>query len=112
MAKGDIYANKESINDAAFMTIQPAAGQECELYNIGWTCSGINEGKIEVYRSDASTDDKIADCNSYIALSYGYAIFPFNPPTLINNADYIKVKNVSGASARIWYDGVERKPAT
>lgn len=112
MAKGDIYADKQSINDASSLTIQPAAGQECELYNVGWSCSGTNDAKIEIYRCDASTDDKVADYNSYVILTYGYAIFQFNPPILINNADYVKVKNVSGASARIWYDGVERKPAT
>lgn len=110
MAKGDIYTDLVSCADAASATIQPAAGRECRVFNIGWSTAGANEAKMEIYKSDASGDRLTLNKDSYTVLSYGYAICPVG--IYVTNADYLKVKNVSGASGYIWYDGVELKPAT
>jgi hypothetical protein len=112
MAKGDIYTvYGETVADDATLTIQPAAGRECQIHNIFWTAGGTDDTKIEIYRYENSTARKIADNGGWSALGYA----PNSIPVffLVKNTSYLIIKNVSGGSmAMVGCDGVERKPAT
>jgi len=112
MAKGDIYTvYGETVADDGTLTIQPAAGKECQIHNIFWTAGGADATKIEIYRYENSTARLIMDANGVSALQY--APNSINVFFLVKNTSYLIIKNVSaGSMAMIGCDGVERKPAT
>lgn len=107
MAKGDVVADMISVanNSNTSTNIRPATGGWL-ITNIGWssTATSSSNGFIEVYRSDTNVDKQTFDKDSIPTVYMQYGVIPvtFN----IKNSDYIKVKNVSGATEYIWWDGV------
>lgn len=96
MAAGDAYiAAPVSTADAAHLDLQPSAGVEVVVHNVY-----LPEGtKVELYYYDGT--DTIKHLTTYTSL--------YNVQFHCTNSVYIRVKNVSGASAILAADGMTTK---
>lgn len=92
MAAGSVVTNLESVADNAYLTIQPADGDEWVINNLYYA------GAVEIYRYDGTNSilidsptaaGALLSCN--LRCTYG---------------DYVRVKNVSGDAAILGYDGI------
>jgi hypothetical protein len=93
--KGDVFTDIQSIADDAYLDIQPAADHEAVVHNIYYA------DDIEVYRYDGTNSILIASRTDNGCL----AMFAFH----VTNTDRIRVKNVSGGTQLIGYDGIYTK---
>jgi hypothetical protein len=97
MAAGDVFTDMYSAADDAELSLRPADGAEVVINNIYYA------GAVEIYRYDGTLtilfySDSAAGCLSFHNFRCTYG-------------DYIKVKNVNGATAVLAYDGVYTKAA-
>lgn len=83
-----------SVANGSYLTIQPSAGQEYIVQNI----YGPYGSALELYRTDGTNDIKIDYANS----EGGWGLVKH----FVTNGIYLKVKNVSGGSIYVGYDGV------
>jgi hypothetical protein len=96
MAIGDaVVIASTSVIDDAFLTIQPASGVEWIIHNIYIPPTAA----VELYATDG-TNDILMDLNQG-----GYMGYFFH----LTNAQYMKVKNVSGGTVYMKYDGIVSK---
>jgi hypothetical protein len=94
---GDVFdAVPEAIANNGTKNIQPASGHEAVIHNI---YTGM--GACELYKFDNTTLSKIDSASGWL----GYAFH-------VTNTCYLQVKNVSGGSLNISFDGIYTKPAT
>lgn len=96
MAVGEAVIGRDSVADNSYLTIQPGSGSEYMIMNI------YANGKFEVYMYDGTNDIYVQNSNSE---PYSLSIFKF----LCKNTDYLRVKNVSGATMHIGYSGMQIK---
>lgn len=96
MAAGDI-ANfgPTSTADAAFLALQPGAGVEIVIHNIGY------EGAMELYYYDGTNQVKMDE-----DVTAGSRLGVFLHCT---NAKYYRIKNVSGGAVNLCADGMTTK---
>ena len=94
MAINDVVADCQSITNAASLTIQPGAGIEWVIHNIDFG------GAVEIYRTDGT--NTILFRSESVAGEYACVRH-------LTNGDYLTVKNVSGGTIKIGYDGVVSK---
>lgn len=95
MAVKDMYDDLVSVGSGSFLDIQPPAGTEVVINNI------YHAGSVELYRYDG-TDTCL------FATDAGANLIGFNNMRC-KNGHYLRVKNVSGATQVIGYDGVVTK---
>ncbi len=88
----DIVQSFEGVANSGFMTIQATAGQTLMIVNIG------SSGSSELYKYNG-TDQILLDS---LSESGTFASFKF----FINDVNYLRLKNTSGASANMTFDGV------
>jgi len=97
MPLGSVVSNNQSVADAAFLSIKPTTGNEWVIHNIY-----VPEGNdVELYWTDDS-NDSLVDTNDGSWLNYHWHV---------TAGFYLKVKNVSGGSIYIGYDGIQTKVA-
>lgn len=92
MAFGDTFKNKETVASGDYMILRPAGDVAWVIHNIYAPATS----SIEFYSSTTDGDDLIMETTGSI-LSYNFHA---------NNVGYYKVKNVSGVSINISYDGI------
>lgn len=96
MAAGDNVGSNESVNDAAFLTIQPSAGRSYKVRNVY-----LPSGTYEIYSSDGTNDTKVdaitPPANGQILTNLDWCV---------TNAVFVKIKNTSGGARRMQWDGV------
>jgi hypothetical protein len=96
MTVGDaVVVASTSVANNAYLTIQPGAGAEWIIHNI----HAPSTAAIELYVTDGA-NDILTDSNTGGWL--GYYIH-------LTNAQYLKVKNVSGGTIYMKYDGIISK---
>jgi hypothetical protein len=95
MAAGDIVGNTESVNDAAYMTIQPGAGVDYNILALIWSAS------VEIYLYDGVNEAGPVSATG--AGGWPGVSIP------VNNADYLRVKNVSGGVQIMGWRGIQTK---
>lgn len=94
MAVGEIFdAVPVAVDNNATLNIQPAGTAEAVIHNI-YTGSG----SCELYKYDGTTLSKIDTASGWL----GYAFHA-------RNACYLQVKNISGGSLNISFDGIYTK---
>lgn len=104
MAVGDVFANVESVDNDAYMTIQPASGAEAVVTYI--TVNG--GGKVKISHYDGTNEAIIVDLSS----AGGDAI-PFSGQGFpVTNTDYLRVQNKSGGALIMGYAGYYTKAAS
>lgn len=95
MAQGDIVIWKGTVANGAYLTCQPSAGNEVVIKNI------YHSGSIEVSRFDNTNEAVfLVATGSGGLLSY---------TILVTNSDYLRIRNISGATIYIVVDGVQTK---
>lgn len=95
MAAGDVVADLQSLANNAYLDIQPAEGVEWVINNIYFG------GSVELYYSDGTHEICV---DSYIGP--GRWSWEVLHPT---HTFYPRIKNVSGNSVYMGYDGVVTK---
>lgn len=95
-AVGDVVADCQSVASAAVLDIQPGAGVEWIIHNIGFT------HEVELQRWDGT------DVAAMVTFS-GPGWQHFFPGFHVNNTQRIRVKNNDASSRVICYDGVQTK---
>lgn len=86
-----------SIIDDGYLTIQPPSGEEWVIHNI------YSEDSVDLYFTDGT--DSILFDSELGAATWSKQAFH------VTNTHYIQVKNVSGYSTTIGYDGIVTKVA-
>jgi hypothetical protein len=96
MAAGDI-ANfgPTSTADAAFLALQPSAGVEVVIHNIGYA------GAMELYYYDG-TNQVLVDTDATAGSRLGLFLH-------CTNAKYYRIKNISGGTVYLCADGMTTK---
>lgn len=94
MAVNDVISDCQSVANTAYLSIQPASGVEWVIHNIDFG------GAVEISRYDG-TDEIIFRTES--------AIGEYACVRHVTNGQYLRVKNVSGGTIKIGYDGVQTK---
>jgi hypothetical protein len=95
MAQGDSVNGNVSVAYTAFMTIQPGSSIEWIIHNI----HAPNTSDVELYVTDGSNDILIdGQIGSWLGFNFH-----------LTNSNYIKVKNTSGGTIRMGYDGIVSK---
>lgn len=92
MSVGDIFATHGSVTNGGYMTIQPSGTTEWGIQNI-YIPYGV---ECELYRTDGTNEILLYKLTDTIQFTQ-----PLNSTLSI----YFRVKNVSGASAYMGYDG-------
>lgn len=93
MAAGDVKSALQSVNDAAYLDIQPGSGIEWVIHNI------YHEDDISVEFYDG-TNGIVFDTATGAGV---YAFYAFH----VINSRWIRVKNTAGSAKYIGYDGVQ-----
>lgn len=96
MAAGDGKADTVSVAAGAYLTIQPGALEDWSLRSIE------HEAEVELSAYDG-TNEAIFDSDT------GPGAWFFNPPRLLTNTDYIRVKNTNAAAKVISYSALQTK---
>jgi hypothetical protein len=92
MASGDAVNGLESVNDSAFITIQPAAGVEWIIHNLF-----VPDGEsVDVYLTGSA--------GSILIMSVVTSLFQHN--FHLTNTQYLTMQNVSGGILLLGYDGI------
>lgn len=96
MALGDVYNSiSASVANDAYLTIQPSAGVEASIHNIY-----VPESSgVEIYYSDGVNDVLVVSNTGSL----------YSTQFHVTNTYYIRVKNVSGSSINLGYDGIVTK---
>ena len=104
MARGAIVSSMAGRGSSSHTNINPSSA-EWVIRTIGWNSTGSNAEKVNIYRVDAgSTIAKIAmDGDGTPELYYNY--HTLSVTLLCSSTHYYRVKNVSGSSAYIWWEG-------
>lgn len=97
VALGSVVSSHQSINNGAYLNIKPSVGDEWVIHNI-YVPNGKN---VELYWSDG-TNESLQDTNDGAWLNYHFHV---------TASYYLRVKNVSGSSIYIGYDGIQTKAA-
>ena len=95
MTVGDQATSIETVIDDASMTIQPAGTSEYVIHNIYVPVNA----DIELYKTNGTLTVR-ADINTGSLFNFFFHA---------SNTDYITVKNVSGGTIEIAYDGTVTK---
>lgn len=96
MAVGDTVTAVTSTANGAYLTIQPGSGAEWIVHNIT-----VPEGtSAELYKYDGSNEIKIDTITGGGWLGYFFHC---------TNSIYYRVKNTSGSTAYLGYDGIVSK---
>lgn len=95
MPIGDVVSDIQTITTGAFLSIQPGAGIEIILHNIG------HQAGVELYFYDG-TNSILIDADT--AAGSWMSIFLH-----CTNTKYYRVKNTDAASKLISYDGCQTK---
>ncbi len=90
-----IVEDLQSVNDGAFLTIQPSTGEEWLIKNI------YHGGAAELYKYDG-VNEVLVDSDTESGSWIGWQFFA-------TDNIYYRVKNVSGGAALIGYEGVRTK---
>lgn len=94
MAINDVVSDTQSIADTAYLTIQPGVGVEWSIHNIDFA------GAVQISKYDG-TDEVVfrieTAAGEYACVRH------------VTNGQYLRVKNVSGGTLVIGYDGVQTK---
>jgi hypothetical protein len=94
MAAGDVFSCvPTSTANNGTLNIQPTGTAEATIHNVY-----TNMASCELYKYDGTTLSKVDSATGWL----GYAFH-------VTNACYLQVKNVSGSSANICYDGIYTK---
>lgn len=94
MSSGDAVNNIEAVTDDGYLDIHPTAGIEWIIHNL-FIPDGI-AGGVEVYAYNGTLSVLIGTFTSTQMLVNFHC----------TNTDYIRIKNVSGSSADLGYDGI------
>ena len=92
MALGGVVSVHSTVVDDGYLTIQPSGTAEWGIQNI-YIPAGV---ECEIYRTDGTTDILLFTVTDTLQFAQ-----PINP----TNAIYFKVKNISGTSTTLGYDG-------
>ena len=95
MARGDAVGDISSVNAAAVLTIQPAAGVEWIIHNI------FHEAEVELYVVKSTNELLFDDA----ATKGSWSAHFFH----LTDTQYLKVKNTNAAAKLIGYDGIVSK---
>jgi len=95
MAAGDVVSGHASVNNGAYLDIQPGAGAEWIIHNLFYG------GAAEIYRTNGSNDVKI-DSDTALGCMMGRCFH-------VTNSIYLRIKNVSGGAVYCGHDGVVTK---
>lgn len=95
MAAGDIINGHSSISNNSYLTLQPDSGVEWCIHNI------LYAGAVELEYYDGTNTIKF-DADSAFGARLNLCLH-------CTNSKYYRVKNVSGGSIYIGYDGVQTK---
>lgn len=95
MAVGDQAGTIETVTNNASLTIRPSGTEEWVIHNI----FAPTTANIEFYKHGSSLS-VLADSNTGSFFNFFFHA---------SNASYITIKNVSGASIEIGYDGTVTK---
>lgn len=95
MAAGDAVFYSGSIANNDYLTIQPAAGTEVIVQNIYYPAA------VEIERGDGTNWIRFDADTTYGA--------KHDRVFRASNTQYLRVKNISGASVYIFADGVQTK---
>lgn len=97
MAQGEVFsAGPSAVADAAFMDVQPGASVEAVIHNL-YLPAAANGYELHWY--DGTTSEKIDTLQGSL----------YNCMIHVTNSRRIRVKNVSGSSQNLGYDGVQTK---
>lgn len=96
MAAGDAYmVEPQTVTDTSFLAFQPSAGVEVVVHNVS-----VPEGKtFEVHYYDGTDDILVGTFTTSL----------WNLQLHCTNANYYRVKNVSGGSIIMGADGMTTK---
>lgn len=95
MAIGQAVNTFSSVATGSYIDIQPDAGDEWIIHNILVSDSAA----IELYYTDGTNEERV------LATTGGFLDYHFH----VTNSVYYRVKNVSGATEYIGYDGIVSK---
>lgn len=95
MAVGDVTSSLTSVANDAYLDIQPASGIEWVIHNL------YHAGSAELYISDGTNEIKVMSDTTESGW-LGYYLHA-------NNDRYYRIKNISGGSIYLGYDGVITK---
>jgi hypothetical protein len=95
MAVGDVQTAISSVANNALLDIKPASGVEWVIHNV------LYGGAMELYKTDGTNSIKV-DSDTTLGGRLGLALH-------CTNLVWYQVKNVSGASTILSYDGVQTK---
>jgi len=94
MAVGDAVVNNSSVASAAFLDVQPGSGVEWMIHHIH------HEDAVEIYWYDGTNQFLISTSAGANYESIG---------ARVTNSIRLRVKNTSGSTKRIGYDGIQTK---
>lgn len=95
MAIGDVTIALSSVADDGYLDIQPGSGVEWVIHNI---LAAIGTS-VELYMSDGTNEIMVDESSS------GFVDVHFH----CTNSIYYRIKNVSGGTVYLGYDGVVTK---
>ena len=95
MAAGDTYSGISSIANNAYLDIQPSSGVEAVIHDIYYA------GAVEFHFYDG-TNDITWDSDSTSGARLGLTCH-------VTNSVRVRVKNTSGSTMLIGYDGIQTK---
>ncbi len=90
-----IFTSQSVVANGGYLTIRPDSGKEAVVHNIYADDNG-DVDIIELYRSDGTNDILVGTFKGSYVTCYFH----------VSNGYYMKVKNVSGISIPLGYDGV------
>jgi len=95
MAVGDVKSDLQSVANGNYLDIRPPSGEEWVIHNI------YHSDDAELYFSNGTDEIRFSSHSG----EGGWIGYFFH----VTNSHYLRVKNVSGATALIGYDGVQTK---
>jgi hypothetical protein len=95
MAIGDAVNGLSSVANNAYLDIQPGTGFEYIIHNLYF------EGAVEMYFSDGTNNIKFDSDTA----AGGRLAYVFHS----TNSKYLRIKNVSGTTKFIGFDGIQSK---
>ena len=100
-AVGDMFSiDLQSVANAGFLDIRPAALHEVVIHNIYW----VNGSDVEVYRSDGTGNEVKVQATNNDGLIAFYAFH-------CDNTQRLRIKNISGGGIYMAADGMYTKVA-
>jgi cytoskeletal protein RodZ len=96
MGVGDVKSGISSVASGEYLDIRPPSGEEWVIHNI------THNGAVELYFTDGTNTIGPIDSD---AGAGGWLNFNFH----VTNSCWYRVKNVSGTTQLIGYDGIQTK---